>query len=135
MIWKFLIYTFWNCRYFSQCYAFDLFLQNCHVQIKTTYRVQKADVDGSAIFVHHHWLPVTTMHNDMTSHKCARPTMHFHLKKDQEWAACTGKKIFLYVHKELATSKVLLTKLNAANMHVLHCTNILKIPHCMAGLI
>ena len=45
------------------------FLQNCHVQIKTTYRVQKADVDGSAIFVHHHWLPVTTMHNDMTSHK------------------------------------------------------------------
>ena len=43
---------------------------------------------------------------------CTRTTftMHFHLKKGQEWAACTGKKIFLYVHKELATSKVLLTK-------------------------
>ena len=34
----------------------------CSDEKNTTCPVQTGDVSGSAIFVHHHWLPVTTMH-------------------------------------------------------------------------
>ena len=87
------------------------FLQNCHVQMKknTTCPLQKGDVDGSAIFVHHHYPPGT------------RPNMHLPHKIKIKSGLLVLVRGYLCTpivsHKQSSPNKNLLF-LCAGNVHV-----------------